>query len=524
MTEQTKTRYLTFALDRGAPAESGECVAPATLSTDNPVKRDGFIEVLDHSPGAVDLSRAPLPLIESHDKQRVNIGVVEQLRADGHRLRGQVRFGTSARAQELWGDVQAGIVRHLSVGYLWADYEQDGDVVRVTRWMPFEASVVSVPADPSAGFYRSMSGDQEMSAQSTDNSEMQHGDETLTLSRSQRRGAQFKRRLEEVEDIAAIGKAFARYGADKLVPMAIERGLSVEAFREMVLDKMDAAPIDTSDIGFEGIGLTRSEAADYSFVRAIRAQVDPKFAQREAGFELEVSRSVAQKLGREPQGLFVPHEAVVLSRGLVTGTPSAGGDLVPDQLLAGDFIELLRARTVVLELGATVMSGLQGNVSIPRQTGAATGSWITEGADAPASDPSFDQVTLTPKTVAGRTEFTRKMMLQATPDVELLVRRDLAAVLASAIDAAAINGSGTGAEPRGILQTAGIGAVSLGTDGAAPGYQSIIDLLTAVANANADAGALAFLTNSKVRGKLLATTKFGTGTSDAIWEGGAGPE
>lgn len=137
----------------------------AVLSTETPVTRtiDGELvdEILSHKSGAVDLSRAPLPLIESHDMRRVNIGTVEGLRLDGDKLRGRVRLGSSARATELWADIKNGIVSGLSIGYQVKKFVQEGtrDAMRIiaTSWQPFEVSLVSVPADPQAGLNRSMS-------------------------------------------------------------------------------------------------------------------------------------------------------------------------------------------------------------------------------------------------------------------------------------------------------------------------------------------------------------------------------
>lgn len=151
---KTATRFI--QLD--TPVATEPRVVSAVLSTEFPVeRRDGgmvYQEILSHSPGAVDLSRAPLPLIESHDTRQVNIGLIENLRLDGRKLRGTVRLGDSARAAELWRDIAAGIVRNLSVGYQILDFEIDGERLLATKWMPVEASIVSVPADPQTGLNR----------------------------------------------------------------------------------------------------------------------------------------------------------------------------------------------------------------------------------------------------------------------------------------------------------------------------------------------------------------------------------
>lgn len=131
---------------------------PCTIATATPVMRGNLAEVLDCSPAGVDLTRAPLPLIVAHDQSRLSVGLVENLKPSGDRVTGQVRFGTSPEAQQIKADVQAGVIRSLSVGYALLDEGQlsaDGKALSY-RWMPYEVSVVSVPADPQAGFFRSL--------------------------------------------------------------------------------------------------------------------------------------------------------------------------------------------------------------------------------------------------------------------------------------------------------------------------------------------------------------------------------
>lgn len=135
----------------------------ASLSSETPVFRQGLgNEVLVHTPEAVDLSRSPLPLIAAHDQKTMPVGIVEGLRIVGGKLRGFLRFGTSQRATELWEDVKAGIVRSLSIGYVVLDHEQDGEEFRVTRWQPFEVSIVAVPADATIGIGRSLTKENTM--------------------------------------------------------------------------------------------------------------------------------------------------------------------------------------------------------------------------------------------------------------------------------------------------------------------------------------------------------------------------
>jgi HK97 family phage major capsid protein len=118
-------------------------------------------------------------------------------------------------------------------------------------------------------------------------------------------------------------------------------------------------------------------------------------------------------------------------------------------------------------MGPTVLSGLQGNVAIPRQISATTTYWVTEASAITQAEATFDQVTMTPKQLGARSQYSRLMLQQSTPDIETIVRNDLARVMALGMDSAAISGSGASGQPRGILNTSSIGSVAMGTNGAA---------------------------------------------------------
>lgn len=266
---------------------------------------------------------------------------------------------------------------------------------------------------------------------------------------------------------------------------------------------------------------------NYSLLNLIRANLAAREGRPDAWQiarrEMEISDDISKRLGRQPQGFFVPMSALnVEHRDLVKGTPSAGGDLVATDVLAGSFIELLRNRMVVKQAGATVLGGLVGDVAIPRQTGAGTAYWLAESGAPTESQQAFDQVPMSPKTVGAFTDISRKLLKQSSIDVEMFVRNDLASVLSLAIDRAALHGDGTGNQPTGIASTSGIGSVAGGANGAAPTLANIVQLESEVAIDNADVGRLAYVTNSKVRGKLKQTEKVAT-TGQFLWENGPNP-
>ena len=264
------------------------------------------------------------------------------------------------------------------------------------------------------------------------------------------------------------------------------------------------------------VGLDHEEVKRYSLIRAIRAATTGDW--RGAELEREASEAIAEKLGRSPQGFFVPNE--VQKRGLSVGVGTAGGDLVELDLLSASFIEMLNNKMVVRQAGATVLTGLVGNILIPRQTGGATAYWVAEGVAPATSQQAVDQVALTPKTVGAFTDISRKLLEQSSIDVEGFVRNDLATRLALAIDYASLHGDPAvnAGQPRGIAATTGIGSVGAVADGSAPTWAEMVALETSLAAANADIDNLHYVTNAKVRGKEKGTQRVAGTDSRMIWD------
>ncbi|HRJ40841.1 MAG TPA: phage major capsid protein [Caldilineaceae bacterium] len=284
-------------------------------------------------------------------------------------------------------------------------------------------------------------------------------------------------------------------------------------------DGADKTPKPSPQIGMQGADLR-----NYSVVRAIRAMTAAQRGERNAWkgaeLELEASEAVHKRFGVEPRGFFVPADVLeqrsLEQRDLNVGTATAGGNLVATDLLASSFIELLRNRVIVRQAGATMLTGLVGNVDIPKQTGGATAYWVGEGSSPTESQQTIGQVELSPKTLGAYTDFTRRLLVQSSRDVEMFVRNDLMTVLGLAVDYAALHGD-SGSDPNqpdGIENITGVGAPGVG----AWTWAAIVGLETEVASANADMGALTYVTNAAVRGKLKTTAKVGSSDSVMIWD------
>lgn len=519
---------------RAAVDEEARTVEVA-FSSEEPVERYWGVEVLDHSPDSVDLGRLAdgrAPVLVNHrlDDQ---VGVIERAWIDRRARRGYalLRLSRSTRGEEILRDLADGIRSQVSVGYavrravLEETSDDGGDVYRVTDWQPLEVSIVSLAADPTVGVGRGADGETFETVLEVPARAPESGGSVMTRGAAGAAGE----RVEVVETpadrreanrAAEIMTVAERWGCREEGLEAIARGRPAAEFKGWVLEHKvpRGEPLETP---VSGIGMGGRELARYSLRRAILA------AERRdwhgAELELEASRAVEKALGRQARGFFVPWDVLSqrievpgLAARAAVAKGGSGGNLVATDLAPEAFIERLRNRMQVRAAGATVLPGLVGDVAIPRRTGSATAAWVDEGAGSGDTPQVYDQVTLAPKTVRSRSDMTRKMLLQGTPAIEQLTRDDLAQELALAIDRAALHGSGSAPEPRGVANVVGIGSVAVGANGGAPTWDHVVGLETEVAADNADDGSLAYITNSKVRGKLKRTEKAAT-TGQFVW-------
>ena len=473
------------------------------VSSELPVERSFGKEILVHEDGAIDmgfLGSGRAPLLLDHDMER-QIGVIESVELSADRvLRAKVRFGRSALAQEVFQDVVDGIRGNVSVGYRVNKMERSAsnkDEYLVRSWSPLEVSVVSIPADPSVGVGRSAAAlEPKPIVEPSTKKESKMDEINLDAVRAEAAEA-------AARNAAAIIELGARHNKRDLADAAIRSGKSIEQFRGELLDVIgNDKPLDNNDLG-----MSRKEIRQFSIVRAIAALANPsdRRLRAAAGFEFEVSEAAAQRYGRASSGLMIPTDVLgVWKRDLNT---SDDNELVATNLLAGEFIDVLRNQSSVMQAGARMLPGLVGNVAIPKKTAAATAGWIaTEGNPASESEATFGTVSLSPKNVGAFTDMTRQLILQSTPAVEALVRDDLTQALALAIDKGALEGSAGSGQPRGVLNTSGVNKPS-SFAAAVPTFAEMVELETMVAADNALFGNLAYITDASTYGGLKTKSK-----------------
>jgi HK97 family phage major capsid protein len=340
---------------------------------------------------------------------------------------------------------------------------------------------------------------------------------------------------------------------------ALQRKTAETEAREQRLNAVEAAasaarrdPVGAG--GASGVLLPHNDVRntgggihEYSLLKAIRET----WYQREGrgqltGLEAEVHTELDnrryQLSGRRAKGVMVPWDLPIdlaqaehyrgrrLPAGFEGGrseyraltTTTGVGSL--HTVVSPDLIALLRSRMVLANMGATIMPDMQGLFAIPRQSGAATGTWVAEGVAPAGTNQTIDQVAFSPKTCAAFTDYTRRFLEQTTIAPEMFVREDLTAVIARALELAGIQG-GQANGPIGVLANAAISAaaVPIATNGGFPTWSTIVGVETAVATNNADVGSLGYVTNAKVRGYCKQTAKIGTTYPIYMWDGGPNP-
>lgn len=136
-----------------------------SAASEYPVRRydwereEYYNEILSMTPEDIDFTRvAGSPVLAQHDQDK-QIGVIERASVEDGKFVVVARFSdSSARANEYFADIASGIRRNVSIGYQLLKVVRedviDGDRTVVFRWMPYEVSIVSVPADPTVGVGR----------------------------------------------------------------------------------------------------------------------------------------------------------------------------------------------------------------------------------------------------------------------------------------------------------------------------------------------------------------------------------
>jgi len=522
-------QYRDLKLDRAAVSAETR-TAELAFSSDKPYVRWWGIEILSHEPGDVNLSRLSdgAALLLNHDMHE-QIGVVERCAVDPDKVgRATVRFSKSEDAEEVFQDVLDGIRTKTSVGYMVHSMteikpeEMDealknmcaGEGLKAYRctWEPYEVSIVSVPADTSVGVGRSAEVAVPAPAKGQEsiniNGRGAKMDEVIKtpspeeLAKIAELDNQIKAaRKAEIESIARqyVGRVPK---VDELRDAAIRDNVTGDVFKGRLFDALPAGEKFETPAG--EIGMSEKEKKAYSVSRLLAHIAGEKV---DAGLEIEASRTLEAKIGakRNANSLYLPFDiADTLNRRDLSyvGGATLGANLVGTNLLASEWEGMLRNKSIAAELGVRRMTVSGGNITFPRQTGAATAYWPGEGGSISESTQSFGLVTAMPNEVGTYTDVSRRLLVQGTPSVEMIVREDLIQTIMLSEESQLFSGAGTN-YPTGIINTSGVGTV----DAANINWAGAVEFETDIQTANADTNSMRYAFNSAGAGILKTRAK-----------------
>jgi len=246
-----------------------------------------------------------------------------------------------------------------------------------------------------------------------------------------------------------------------------------------------------------------------SLSEAINAQVENRaLTGALAEFNQEQTRlGITARRG----GVLVPSS---LFEKRATQTTTSQTKIVPDDYRGDQFIGLFRNSMVMRSLGARVLSGLRGDVVIPKQTASHTAYWVAEGDSLTESNPTFDTIKLSPKHVGALSSVSRQLLQQANPSIDGLIRDDFVQVIGLAIDKAMLHGLAANDEPVGILNTVGIQTASLAT----LDWEAVVAMLEKLGLQNVTPNAI--ITHAKAATVLQTTLKDSVAGAEYLMQAG----
>ena len=539
MTDQVEQRFFgTAVLIR---SDQDQRKVRMSVSSETPVKRWDSWEILSHKPDHVDLSflgSGNAPLLSDHDRYGGQVGVVTRAFISKGRLLADVRFSKSEAGEREYRDVLDGIRNNVSIGYSIQETKQAGEKegrpVRIqTQWTPLEVSLVSIPADRTVGTNRSGGLDMAKKVEPGKVSERDqiiseyvaggwdrkhaesHVDNMLT-----RAAAPINENKDTLSDCLALQRAH------NLPPSILEEvaaaGGGLQQYREKGWEYLKQQAAQTQASSHFPQGNISPGGRGFSISRLLRAMMDPTNprVQREAALELDVCAEAAERQvgNREIRGTLVPVEAL-MTRTLQAGTATGGAELVGTVVDGSRFAEFLRARSIAMNMGATVMDWSGSNLSIPRLDDGSNAAWVaTEGGPAAESDPVTGALALSPKTLMAYTSYTKRLLVSSSPQVDQIVNQDLAGAIAAAVDAAIIQGSGASGQPLGLLNDPLL-PTPITFAGANPTFAEVVQMETTVDTADHLVGpSLGYVAHPGLVGGMKTTDK-GTDTGSFLWEG-----
>lgn len=425
-----------------------------SFSSENPVQRGEYWEVLSHDQDAIDLSRlnnSGRVFLEHETTIPNQVGSVISAWLDQatRTCRAILRFGANENAENIWRNIQAKVFPGISVGYFIKDaqLENDGRTVTVKRWIPFEISTVSLEADQTIGFARSLEKvlvQNEKSINTNNKSQSNSPNKELRKMEVQDNQVDVQALIaaerKRSSDIQSLAKAFSHVDEiETLAERSIASGEDVAIFQSLILEKMKN--VRSNPIAF-------GQAAQVTD----NIESDPK-----KGFR-NFKEFVSLVIGKDTSEIKKRAAPSVYSN-ITNGAD--GGYAIPEEF-ANTILDVKTEQPSLLQY-ANQTPITNNSMAFPFNAkqpwnGGVIAYWRDEAEAATQTKPSLNRLQLNLKALTALCPVTNEMLEDSQAMSSFLINNMNEAVTWK-INDAIINGNGSG-QPTGILSTNALVAVA----------------------------------------------------------------
>lgn len=244
-------------------------------------------------------------------------------------------------------------------------------------------------------------------------------------------------------------------------------------------------------------GCNEEKGHKFEYARALDAirKKNPDLAP----YEFECFKEMQKQYGEAWLAAQTKDAAVAPNTGYIASQDGlAGPHLVPEEHF-NEIIDLFYANSVAFQLGARSMPNMFGTCTIPVLLSGASAAWSYENTAIAETDPTFGEHTMRPRRLAAAVRVSNMLLSNSRPMAEDVIRENLMEQFRVALDTAILTGSGSGANPTGLLNATPLmsgelasGAVTIGT---AWTYKEAMEFITDLANVNALKGSLGWAMN-----------------------------
>ncbi len=369
------------------------------------------------------------------------------------------------RLDEAWQSIKSGLVKGLSIGFKELEYsrlDDGGYGYRFIRWLWLELSAVTIAANGDCSIQSVKSIDTTLRAASGRKQAAvvrlpppASGKSKQTTTPKEGKNVKISEKISAFE-----AKRAANVARKKEIHESTDTSLDAAQLEEIANLDAENATIDRELPSLKSLEADLAKAAkpvrqvegDAAAPPAatpgvtVKAPIKPEPGIRMARYvrcigiahkeKVDVMRVAKNLYGeRDPFVVEMINKAAGTAIGALNSTTDAA--LIGNEGVIGDFVEFLRAQTIIGKFGTNGIPALRRvpfRVPLVSQATGGTAYWVGEGDGKPLTKPSFGRTELGPLKVAALSVATMELLRDSSPAAERMLRDDLAAAVTARLD------------------------------------------------------------------------------------------